>query len=63
FCLAAQAADIQKVFSHCPEWKMWQFSTESGTTNSTHFLLVYGKAYFCAPVSHIYQVWGIVSFI
>lgn len=31
------------MFSHCPEWKMWQFSTESGTTNSTHFLLAYGK--------------------
>ena len=35
----------------------------NGTTNSTHFLLEYGKAYLRMPVSHIYQVWGIVSFI
>lgn len=35
----------------------------NGTTNSTHFLLAYGKAYFCASILHIYQVWGIVSFI
>ena len=31
-------ADILKVFSHCPEWKMWKFFNNNGTTNSTHFL-------------------------
>ena len=37
-CAAMHLADILKVFSHCPEWKMWKFFNNNGTTNSTHFL-------------------------
>ena len=37
-CAAMHLAGILKVFSHCPEWKMWKFFNNNGTTNSTHFL-------------------------
>ena len=54
--------DMLKVFSHCPNLKMWQFSNESRTTNSTHSCLDNGMGFLCPyPIST--RVWGIASFI
>ncbi len=36
---------------------------EERTTDNTHLLLVYGKVHSRVPIPHIYQVWGIASFI
>ena len=52
-----------KVFSHCPMWKMWQFS-KTRTTNGTHSCIDYAARDFYTlryPIS--IRVWGIASFI
>ena len=62
-CAAMHLADILKVFSHCPEWKMWKFFNNNGTTNSTHFLFRYMRSgIFIAHGFHIYSSVG-YSFI
>lgn len=58
----ASGRHIESVFALSSSENVEVFDN-NGTTNSTHFLLAYGKAYFCASILHIYQVWGIVSFI
>ena len=61
---AIRKADILKVFSHCPNLKMWQFSKESRTTNSTHSCLDYAVRVSCTLRYLIsIRVWGIASFI
>ena len=63
-CLSEQSVGqyiLMKVFSHCPNLKMWQFSNESRTTNSTHSCLDYAVRVSCTLRYLIsIRVWGIV---
>ena len=53
---------MMKVFSHCPNLKMWQFSNESRTTNSTHSCLDYVvRVYYTLQYLISIRVWGIAS--
>ena len=58
FCLVVQAADIQKVFSHCPRQKMWKFSITTGRRTALISCLDYGKNAFCVSIPHIYSSVG-----
>ena len=53
--------DMLKVFSHCPNLKMWKFSITTGQTNSTHSCLYNGMG-FLYPYPISIRVWGIASF-
>ena len=51
-------ANILKVFSHCPNLKMWQFSTNQGQRTALISCLDYGRDAFCVLVPHIYSSVG-----
>ena len=52
---AIRKAGILKVFSHCPNLKMWQFSKESRTTNSTHSCLDYGSRCVYTDTPYLFE--------
>lgn len=57
-CAEMYLADILKVFSHCPNLKMWQFSTNQGQRTALISCLDYGRNAFCVSIPHIYPSVG-----